>query len=204
MSHGPLCERVCARPRPRGSERARSKMRTNTCMHTGNGRYARLRQRSPTKKKTWVRVVRVVGEVRRRGPRPGRMEGMAGAHAMRPCHLRSGVEARGWWVVRWWVVRYSSVDPVGRCGGWVLVILGVCYILRLYYGYIASRCPRTPWSLVPKPHLSQAWQPRWCLKRTCLTQPRTCESLFCKPSLFLCARGCNPSPVSARAYGGGS
>ena len=160
--------------------------------------------KEPTKKKTWVRVVRVVGEVRRRGPRPGRMEGMAGAHAMRPCHLRSGVEARGWWVVRWWVVRYSSVDPVGRCGGWVLVILGVCYILRLYYGYIASRCPRTPWSLVPKPHLSQAWQPRWCLKRTCLTQPRTCESLFCKPSLFLCARGCNPSPVSARAYGGGS
>ena len=27
--------------------------------------------KEPTKKKTWVRVVRVVGEVRRRGPRPG-------------------------------------------------------------------------------------------------------------------------------------
>ena len=119
--------------------RARALEDEDEHMHAHGKRAVRtVAAKEPTKKKTWVRVVRVVGEVRRRGPRPGRMEGMAGAHAMRPCHLRSGVEARGWWVVHWWVVRYSSVDPVGRCCGWVLVILGVStliyitFILRIY------------------------------------------------------------------------
>ena len=81
--------------------RARALEDEDEHMHAHGKRAVRtVAAKEPTKKKTWVRVVRVVGEVRRRGPRPGWMEGMAGSHAMRPRHLRSGVEARmvggGW------------------------------------------------------------------------------------------------------------